>query len=406
MGWMKVTAQSVLTPRSKTITGTPLSQASSTAGVRVAVVEGEMMRAPQSPSEMNDWMSEICWLSSSAASATRNSPITPSSWSTETCSCIVMNPVTRQGLETEALEKHRSCGPSTANSVVSTISSTSIICIQGSLSSPSGSISIWASSRSKSARTKNSPSSVPASSDSPDSPASSATAAWSSSATGSSVGASVVHAARASPRTASELISNRLRRIVTLLVVGVAGIRHGLIVWAEGREGHRSRHSRRFGRGGHRLGGPASTPSPAAAGPVGEGEDDDHALDGGVEGRGHVELDQEPFEQPVGQGSGHRTHHPAAAPAQHHSAEHDGGDGGELHPLAHLGRHPREAADEDAGDGGQQAGEDEGGGAHLPHSRTGEPDGDVVVPGGDEGAAVGGSHEQDREDRDGDHDQP
>ena len=41
--------QSVLTPRSNTMTGTPLAHAASTAGVRVAVVDGETMMASQSP---------------------------------------------------------------------------------------------------------------------------------------------------------------------------------------------------------------------------------------------------------------------------------------------------------------------------------------------------------------------
>ena len=66
------------------------SQAASTAGVRVAVVDGETMIASQSPESTNAWMSEICLLSSSAASATRNSPM-PSSVSTSTCCCIVIS---------------------------------------------------------------------------------------------------------------------------------------------------------------------------------------------------------------------------------------------------------------------------------------------------------------------------
>ncbi len=52
IGWMKVVAQSVSTPRSKTTTGLPVSQARSTAGVRAAVELGEMMNASQPPSAM------------------------------------------------------------------------------------------------------------------------------------------------------------------------------------------------------------------------------------------------------------------------------------------------------------------------------------------------------------------
>ena len=50
---MNVTGQSVLTPRSKTMTGT-FSQAASTAGVSVAVVFGETMSASQLPGEVLD----------------------------------------------------------------------------------------------------------------------------------------------------------------------------------------------------------------------------------------------------------------------------------------------------------------------------------------------------------------
>ena len=104
-----------------------------------------MIRAPQSPSATNDSMSEICLLSSSPASAVRNSLMTPFSLSTSTCCCMVVQPVTRQGLETEALEKQSVWGPSAANSAVSTISCGSIICSQGVAGSPSGAMSRWAS---------------------------------------------------------------------------------------------------------------------------------------------------------------------------------------------------------------------------------------------------------------------
>ncbi|MFD2024358.1 hypothetical protein [Promicromonospora aerolata] len=114
----------------------------------VAVVDGEMMIASQSPASTNAWMSEICLLSSSAASETRNSPITPSSWSTSTCCCMVIQPVTRHGLETDALEKHSVLSPpSLANSPVST-SSGSMAWSHGWSAGPSGSMSRWASSRS------------------------------------------------------------------------------------------------------------------------------------------------------------------------------------------------------------------------------------------------------------------
>ena len=113
----------------------------------MAVVDGEMMMASQSPASTNAWMSEICLLSSSAASETRNSLMTPSDFSTSTCCCIVMKPVTRHGLDTEALEKHRVCAPVLANSVVSVISG-SIAWSHGVAESPSGSTSRWASCRS------------------------------------------------------------------------------------------------------------------------------------------------------------------------------------------------------------------------------------------------------------------
>ncbi len=49
---MNVVAQSVSTPRSKTMTGLPVSQARSTPGVIAAVELGEMTKASQLPSEM------------------------------------------------------------------------------------------------------------------------------------------------------------------------------------------------------------------------------------------------------------------------------------------------------------------------------------------------------------------
>jgi hypothetical protein len=195
---MNVVAQSVLTPRSKTITGIPEAQAVSTAGVRVAVVEGEMMRASHSPESTNAWMSEICWSSSSPASEVRNSPISPASWRTFTCSCMVIQPVTRQGLETEALEKHTVASPpSRVNSPVSTHSG-SIACSQGVAGSPSGAMSRWASWASYSDWTNHS-------SPEPSVVASSA----------GSVGVSVVQpVARSSPRAAA---AARARRVVCMV---------------------------------------------------------------------------------------------------------------------------------------------------------------------------------------------
>ncbi len=163
--------QSLFTPRSKTITGTPLSQAVSTAGVNVAVVDGEMMMASQSPESTNAWMSEICWLSSSAASEEEKPPIRPSSISASACWRMVMEPVTRQGLDTEALEKQTWAfsGSSMANSAVS-IHSGSIAWAQGSSSGASGVISRWASCASNSAWSNHSASGVVAAPFSPPAP--------------------------------------------------------------------------------------------------------------------------------------------------------------------------------------------------------------------------------------------
>ena len=49
---MNVVGQSVWTPRSNTMTGLPVSQARSTAGVIAAVEFGEMMKTSQLPSLM------------------------------------------------------------------------------------------------------------------------------------------------------------------------------------------------------------------------------------------------------------------------------------------------------------------------------------------------------------------
>ncbi|KRC34054.1 hypothetical protein ASE15_12585 [Oerskovia sp. Root22] len=106
-----------------------------------------MMIASQSPASTNAWMSEICLLSSSAASETRNSEISPEALRTSTCCCIVMNPVTRHGLETEALEKQSFLPPSFAYCAVST-NSGSIACSHGWSAGPSGTAERCASWRS------------------------------------------------------------------------------------------------------------------------------------------------------------------------------------------------------------------------------------------------------------------
>ena len=69
---MNVTGQSVVTPRSNTITGMSLSHAASTAGVSVAVVFGATMMASHLPPEVIDSMSEICLSSFASASTTVN----------------------------------------------------------------------------------------------------------------------------------------------------------------------------------------------------------------------------------------------------------------------------------------------------------------------------------------------
>ena len=99
---MNVTGQSVLTPRSNTMTGMPVAHASSTAGVSVAVVLGETISASQ-PWPVNDSMSEICLSSEASASRAVNSAISGCS---STSACIVVQPTCRHGLSVAALEKH------------------------------------------------------------------------------------------------------------------------------------------------------------------------------------------------------------------------------------------------------------------------------------------------------------
>src|SRR2546423_247198 len=151
MGCTNVTGQLVVTPRSKTATGTPVWHAFSTAGVSASVVFGEMMKALQFL-VCRSARSEICWSSLPPASTTVKSLISGCSFAS---AFIVVNPVTRHGLLTLALEKH-TCHlpPGFAYFAVSTMDGW-IICSHGAAGSPSGvtlRCAIW---RSKSAWLKN-----------------------------------------------------------------------------------------------------------------------------------------------------------------------------------------------------------------------------------------------------------
>ena len=135
MGVMKETGQSVLTPRSNTITGS-CWQAVSTTGVRAAVVLGDTIRMSQSPDASRPLMSLICLLSEPSASMWMKRPMLGwrSIWA-----CMVVQPTTRQGLLTPALEKHTVQGPSLAYALVSTQVG-SMAWIQGWSAGPSASI--------------------------------------------------------------------------------------------------------------------------------------------------------------------------------------------------------------------------------------------------------------------------
>ena len=98
---MKVTGQSVLTPRSKTMTGIA-SHAASTAGVSAAVVFGDTIMMSQLPEATRSLMSPICLSSDPSASTWTNSPISECS---STSACMLVQPTTRQGLFTPAFEK-------------------------------------------------------------------------------------------------------------------------------------------------------------------------------------------------------------------------------------------------------------------------------------------------------------
>ena len=154
---MKVTGQSVSTPRSNTMTGMPVSHAASTAGVSVAVVLGDTISASQSPLPVSVSMSEICLSSAASASRTSNSAISGCS---STSACMVVKPTCRHGLSTEALEKHTFHGPGVAYCAVSTISG-SMACSHGASAGPSGSMSRMASWASISSWSKNSDSVPP-----------------------------------------------------------------------------------------------------------------------------------------------------------------------------------------------------------------------------------------------------
>src|SRR5271165_3023763 len=99
---MNVTGHWVRTPRSNTTTGS-LLQAASTAGVSAAVVLGDTISASQLPLDTKALMSEICLSSLPWASATVKDWM--SDLRTSTCACIVVQPTTRHGLSTPALEK-------------------------------------------------------------------------------------------------------------------------------------------------------------------------------------------------------------------------------------------------------------------------------------------------------------
>src|SRR3954454_16979955 len=133
---MKVTGQSVWTPRSNTSTGTLLLHAASTAGVRVAVVFGAMMMASQLLPDTIDSMSEICLSSLASASTTVNFAI---SLVLAASAFMVMRPFWRHGLSEAAFEK-QTFQPELFLDLKSAVSRISgwIICVQGLDASPSG----------------------------------------------------------------------------------------------------------------------------------------------------------------------------------------------------------------------------------------------------------------------------
>src|SRR6266700_6120498 len=115
---MKETGQSVVTPRSKSITGRPAWQALSTAGVRAAVVFGDTISASHFLPAIRSDMSEICLSSLPVASTAVKLAISGCSF---TSACMSFQPTTRQGLSTPALLKQRLKFPAFLYLVVSVI---------------------------------------------------------------------------------------------------------------------------------------------------------------------------------------------------------------------------------------------------------------------------------------------
>src|SRR5205807_468084 len=74
-----------------------------------AVVFGETIRMSQLPLDTKALMSEICLSSLPCASATLNEAMSALSWATS--AFMVVQPTTRQGLPTSALEKQSLYGP-------------------------------------------------------------------------------------------------------------------------------------------------------------------------------------------------------------------------------------------------------------------------------------------------------
>src|SRR5918999_3329827 len=328
---MNVTGQSVLTPRSNTITGTPVSHAASTAGVSVSVVFGDTISASQlRPARLS--MSEICLSSLASASTERKLPI--SGWSL-TSSCIVFQPTWRHGVSTAALEKQMFQSPllSALRSDVSTISG-SIACSHGLSAGPSGSTSRCSSWRSKSSWTKNSDCSPVFDSVS----SSGAGVAPPPGSSDSSVPHAPITSAHASRANSP---ASLLHVIDSLLSV--------------------------------------SPRAPQPVGGEGDGGDDDHALHRVLE-RTRDALQVEPGEQRLErQRAGHRADDRPAAAAEHDPAEDDRRDRLELEPLADLRGDAGEPAEQDAGERRAHPREHERDRPHVVHAYAREPGRAVVV---------------------------
>src|SRR5436190_14417765 len=124
---MNETGQSVVTPRSKSMTGMPDWQAFSTAGVRAAVVFGETIRESHFLPAIRSEMSEICLSSLPVASTAVKLAISGCSL---TSACMSFQPTTRHGLSTPALLKQRLKAPAFLYLAVSAIVAL-IDCSQG-----------------------------------------------------------------------------------------------------------------------------------------------------------------------------------------------------------------------------------------------------------------------------------